>query len=103
MAQDPYRTAAGAALLFHVSSSGGSHGPGIDEARAEAVAKKINGPELLALLENAAREGAEDADRRLSFGRARIIDEVRRLAEKSDSLALHLFIEKEARDAGEAS
>ncbi|WP_217181595.1 hypothetical protein [Streptomyces sp. AC495_CC817] len=91
------QSAAGFALLHHVNPrGGGSCSNRIDAARAEKVAQNITGPELLALLIDAAERGGEDARRESSFQRARIVDEVRRLAEITDSLALHRFIEKEA-------
>jgi hypothetical protein len=86
--------AVGAALLFRVSKSGGSYGSPIDELRAnDAAARGMSGDELYALLLDVANRATEDAAREAEQQRYHIISEVRRLAEISDSLSLHRFIE----------
>ena len=90
--------AVGSALLFRKSPNGGSHGRGLDQKRASTLADEgLTGEELYALLLDVAKRAGELAEGQALDMRYRIVDEVRRLAEASDSLSLHRFIEKEAK------
>lgn len=93
------KRAAAYALLKYESPNGGSYNEkSIDRNRAQRVAQKVTGPELLALLEVAATEAVKGMEQKLWFQRRRIIEEVRRLAMISDSYALHMFIEREDKE-----
>jgi hypothetical protein len=93
------KRAVGVELLLHTSPGGGSHGNGIDEQRADLLAaERLDGEALYALMLNIANAAAKDTERYASSRSRRIIEHVRRLAEKTDSLALHRFIEAEAKE-----
>lgn len=94
--EDRAHSAAGSALLHHVSPRGGSFGASIDPQRAEQVAQTITGPELLALLVDTATRAMEDAEGARSSDRYRLLDGIRNLAETADSLAVHRFYERES-------
>jgi len=92
----------GHTLLFHFSPRGGSYGNDLDLKRAtKLVQDGISGEELHALFLDVAREAAAAAFSELSFMQHRFIDEARVIAERSDSLSLHQFIEKYAADEKE--
>lgn len=92
----------GHALLFHFSPRGGSYGGDLDIKRAaKLVEDGISGEELHAFLIDVARETAAEAFSELSRMQQRFIEEARVIAERSDSLSLHQFIEKYAADEKE--
>lgn len=91
--------AVGAALLFRESRNGGSFGAGIDEARAARVADdRLDGLELYALLLDVANRAVERSESEARFFKADVVREVKKLAERTDSLTLHRFIEAQGQD-----
>ena len=88
--------AVGSALLFRQSPTGGSYGEDIDKKRANRLAEeRLDGEALYALLLDVALRAAKAAEHESNTLRWRIVTEVQRLAETSDSLSLHRFIDKE--------
>lgn len=90
------RYAVGRALLKKFSRSGsGSSGRGIDEGRAAQLAERgVTGPELMDLLMSVAREASVNAQQELRDQRWSLIHEAERLAVESDSLSMHLFVQR---------
>lgn len=90
------RYAVGRALLKKFSKSGsGSSGRGIDENRAAQLAERgITGPELMDLLMGVAREASVNAQRELRLTQGALRSEAQRLAVESDSLSMHLFVQR---------
>jgi hypothetical protein len=90
--------AVGSALLFRESPHGGSYGNGIDRRRAKGLAAEhLDGEQLYELLMDVAMRAGEHAQEEIRHQRYRIVTRVRELAETTDSLSLHRFIEHEAK------
>lgn len=93
--QEAARHAVGSVLLFRENPRGGSYGDDLDKKRATRIAESHpDGDELYALLLAVAEKAAEEARSAHLFAKASLIHEVSRLAESTDSLSLHRFIEK---------
>ncbi len=91
--------AVGESLLFRISTSGGSSGDGIDEHRAADIAAEgINGEDLYELLIDVARRATEDAEREVYWMKQRLLEGAAAVAEKSDSLTMHRFVEELSAD-----
>ncbi|WIB65276.1 hypothetical protein [Curtobacterium sp. MCBD17_040] len=87
--------AVGSALLFRISRSGGNLGYGVDEARAAKIATDgIGGEELYELLLDVARRAAGEVDQDLGWIERRLLEGAQEVAEKSDSLSLHRYVER---------
>jgi hypothetical protein len=87
--------AVGASLLFRISRTGGSLGYGADERRAAKIATDgIGGEELYELLLDVARRAADEVERELEWMKQRLLEGASDVAERSDSLSLHRFVQQ---------
>lgn len=87
--------AVGASLLFRISRTGGNLGYGADERRAAKIAHDgIDGEKLYELLLDVARRAADEVERELDWMKQRLLEGAAGVAERSDSLSLHRFVEQ---------
>lgn len=95
MVEKAARHAVGGSLLFRISRTGGNVGHGADERRAAKIATDgIGGEELYELLLDVARRAAEEVERNVHWVKQRMLQGASAVAENSDSLSLHRFVEQ---------